>query len=76
MERKTCAFCLSGFLLLVISWGSYAANPLVTNVRTADPNPPGFDSSYADVDCNGNIDIVDALMTAQYYVRLFSSLNC
>jgi hypothetical protein len=39
-------------------------------------NPAGFIARNADVDCDGNITIVDALLIAQYYVGLVSSFNC
>jgi hypothetical protein len=33
-------------------------------------NPAGFVSAQADTNCNGAIEIVDALHIAQYYVGL------
>ncbi|MBN2440826.1 MAG: hypothetical protein JXJ04_05755, partial [Spirochaetales bacterium] len=34
--------------------------------------PVNFDPTAADTNCNGNIDIVDALLIAQYYVDLIT----
>jgi len=35
-------------------------------------SPGGFNSGNADANCDGSIDIVDALLVAQYYVGLLS----
>ena len=35
-------------------------------------NPSGFAAAGADVNCDGNINIVDALMIAQRYVGLIN----
>jgi hypothetical protein len=39
-------------------------------------NPAGFTAANADVNRDGADNIVDALMIAQYYVGLLSSLGC
>jgi hypothetical protein len=39
-------------------------------------NPQGFVAANADVNCTGTIDIVDALLVAQYYVGLITSFSC
>ena len=38
--------------------------------------PPGFNPAAADVNCDGSINIVDALMIAQYYVGLLTRFPC
>ena len=37
-----------------------------------DLNPGNFNPAVADVDCDGEVDIIDALLIAQFYVDLIT----
>jgi len=39
-------------------------------------SPQGFIVANADVNCDGDITIVDALIIAQYYVGLITGFTC
>ena len=50
--------------------GSPTSTPTRTSTRTPTRTPAGSGTKLGDVNSSGTVDIVDALMTAQYYVGL------
>ena len=45
---------------------------LITSQYYVGLDPDTFDITRADVNCDGGVDIIDALVIAQYYVELIT----
>ncbi|MBN1699551.1 MAG: family 43 glycosylhydrolase [Spirochaetales bacterium] len=72
MKKKAMTVCISLMLLFIVISAGYAGNPLVTNVRTADPNPFVYNDRFYIV-CGQ--DEVNTDGFNMYAWRLLSSTN-